>query len=58
MKRIRVYVQVKNQKTGRWTNYQSFKTYEEAAESLTELKETYPNAALRILDNNLVTHSK
>lgn len=56
--RKRVFVQVRNKTDGRWTNYKSANTYEEALVEMRKLQEKYPNATLRVLDNNLSTHTK
>ena len=58
MSRNRVYVQVKNQSSGRWGNYTSKPTYDEAVCLMKELNQKYPDAIFRVLDNNLVTHSR
>lgn len=57
-KRSRVFVQVFDRYSHKWSNYMSKKTYEEAVELLKELEEKYPEAKLRVLDKNLVTHTK
>lgn len=57
-KRVRVYVQVFDRVSHRWSNYMSKPTFEEAEELLRNLQEQYPEAKLRILDNNKVTHTK
>lgn len=57
-KRARVYVQVWDRCSHKWSNYLSRKTYEEAVELLKELEAQYPEAKLRVLDKNLITHTK
>lgn len=57
MKRQRVYVQVLNNLRGRWTNYYSKPTVDEAYALLKELQEKYPNATFRVLDKNLISHT-
>ena len=56
--RKRVYIQVYDQTFHRWSNYVSKPTYEEAKEVLRELQKEYPEAKLRIKDNNLITYTK
>lgn len=56
-KRNKVYVQVRNKMNGHWSNYKGFNTYDEAEEGLRELQEKYPTANLRVLDNNLSSHT-
>jgi hypothetical protein len=55
--RNKVFIQVKSKTTGRWQNYQSAKDYDEALTEMKKLQEKYPEATLRILDNNLTTHT-
>ena len=55
--RKNVFVQVKNKKTGRWSNYMASNTYDEAVAAMRETQEKYPDAELRVLDNNLTTHT-
>lgn len=55
--RKKVYVQVRNKMNGHWSNYMGFNTYDEALDGLRVLQEKYPNATLRVLDNNLTTHT-
>jgi hypothetical protein len=57
MKRQRIFVQVQDQVNNRWKNYKSSNTYEEAELLLKDLQEKYPTAKLRILNNNLMTHT-
>lgn len=56
--RKRVYIQVFDTASHKWCNYLSKPTYEEAQEFLRELQANYPEAKLRIRDNNLITHTK
>lgn len=58
MTRSRVYIQVFDQRSHRWNNYVSFRSYDEAVKNMKALQESYPEAKLRILDNNLSTHTK
>lgn len=55
--RKKVYVQVRNKTNGHWSNYKGFDTFDEALEGLRELQEKYLTATLRVLDNNLTTHT-
>lgn len=57
-KRQRIFIQVWDFSKHRFYNYTSFKTYEEAVESMHELSEKYPEARFQILDKNLETHTK
>ena len=56
--RGKVFVQVKSKKTGRWSNYLAANTYDGAVEVMKKLQATFPDATLRVLDNNLTTHTK
>ena len=55
--RNKVFIQVRNNKTGRWSNYQAASTFDEAIEEMRRLQTKFPNATLRVLDNNLTTHT-
>ena len=55
--RKKVYVQVRNKMNGHWSNYKAANTYDEAVDEMKKLQEKYPHATLRILDNNLITHT-
>ena len=56
-KRARVYIQVLNQVSNKWRNYQSAPTVDEAEKLLRTFQAKYPDAIFRILNNNLVTHT-
>lgn len=56
--RTRVFVQVFDHVSHKWCNYISKPTYEEAEAFMRELNVQFPNAKLRILDKNLVSHTK
>lgn len=56
--RKKVFVQVYDQVYRRWHNYMGFDTYERAVEVMKNYQKEYPNAKVRVLDNNLITHTK
>lgn len=62
MTRKKIFIQVYDENTcrskSRWINYRGFNTYDEAVNELNALQKKYPDAKIRVLDNNLITHTK
>lgn len=60
--RERVFIQAYSSATrfskAGWFNYREYDTYEDAVKAMNKLQRENPEARLRVLDNNLTTHTK